>query len=302
MKKLLILLVTILCILAPTATIAEDVNTYEQELYAECLEYFHHAVSLYQAGDYAAAFPLAYEAAAANIPEAEYMVGYLYQHGLGTEVDLEWAFTFYLYAATDGYPEGMNAVAWCYQTGTGTEKDLEEVDYWMTKYTAITGGGQGTTANGGTTDNTTLIPVGQKAVVANTASLSVSGWEMLDTYSFVAGATSYDGDYTAISGAENQFIAVTLAYTNTSSSSYLYDEYITHVGLVYENTTISSVYAILQPEPSGNGYTDPTLLIDAGNSVTLIYMFTVPSDTANQGAPVAFSLRFDESPISFSLQ
>ena len=189
------------------------------------------------------------------------MVATMYHNGLGTEKDLDWAFYYYLNASVDGAFASPLMLSKFYANGIGTEKDQAKADYWMNVYNDIQANPpprneiifQGDAA---------LISAGQKAVVVDTAELSVSGWDMVDSYSFIAGPDSYNGDYTVQSRSDIRFVIVSLSYQNLSANAVLYDEYITNMVLVFDAATVNKGITVLQP--SGTGYTDPPMLIRSG--------------------------------------
>ncbi|CAG8666539.1 6306_t:CDS:1, partial [Ambispora leptoticha] len=77
------------------------------------------------------------------------LLAFLYYWGIGTKVNREETFHWYLKAAESGKDFlAQNQVAWCYQMGIGTEKNLTKAFYWY-KQSATNGhaGGQSNLGN-----------------------------------------------------------------------------------------------------------------------------------------------------------
>jgi len=66
-----------------------------------------------------------------GIPQAQFNLGVLYEHGIGTKVDLERAFILYGKASKQNYLEAQNNLAALYYDGRGTEKNIVKALYWL---------------------------------------------------------------------------------------------------------------------------------------------------------------------------
>ena len=81
----------------------------------------------------AAAVPLLREAAARQLPEAEYALGTLYGAGQGVERSDALAFEWYRKAASRGLPSAEHAVGYALSEGAGTQKDQAGAVDWFRK-------------------------------------------------------------------------------------------------------------------------------------------------------------------------
>ncbi|HTZ46298.1 MAG TPA: tetratricopeptide repeat protein [Verrucomicrobiae bacterium] len=69
-------------------------------------------------------------AAAKNNPDAEFVLGYLYEHGQGVSQDYAFAFRNYRDAAAQHHPGAENNLASLYQNGLGVPKDAHNAFEW----------------------------------------------------------------------------------------------------------------------------------------------------------------------------
>ena len=74
--------------------------------------------------DYNVALSYYLKAAKSNIPGAIHNIGYLYQHGLGVQVDLIKAASWYERSADLGFSTSQHDLAFMYETGLGVKTDL----------------------------------------------------------------------------------------------------------------------------------------------------------------------------------
>jgi TPR repeat protein len=75
---------------------------------------------------YVKAFPLLLEAAQAGDAECQNLVGYSYEHGLGTPKDLSEAIHWYGASAVQGHPDGSFNLALAYDFGTGVRRNARK--------------------------------------------------------------------------------------------------------------------------------------------------------------------------------
>lgn len=66
-------------------------------------------------------------------------LGYLYGNGIGVEKDLTKAFEWNLKAAKSGDPSGMFNVGKKYELGIGIAYDMEKANYWLEKAKKVKG-------------------------------------------------------------------------------------------------------------------------------------------------------------------
>lgn len=69
-------------------------------------------------------------AAAQNNPDAEFVLGYLYEHGQGVSQNFAMAFQNYSAAAAQRHPGAENNLASLYHNGLGVPKDLRKAFQW----------------------------------------------------------------------------------------------------------------------------------------------------------------------------
>lgn len=119
MKHLAIFFLTLLLSLTATAQSAD-------KLYDE-------GKALYDAKDYAKAFPKLKAAAEKGHEKAQYRLGRCYDKGNGTAEDDEKAFLWYSKSAAQGYAKAQYQVGKCYKDGEGTPKDHAKAVSYFTK-------------------------------------------------------------------------------------------------------------------------------------------------------------------------
>lgn len=73
------------------------------------------------------------EYAAQDLPEAQYLMGFAYQSGLGVSVNYVEAMRYYLKAAESGYTSAMLNIGVLYQNGDGVAQDESEAIRWYRK-------------------------------------------------------------------------------------------------------------------------------------------------------------------------
>jgi TPR repeat protein len=66
-------------------------------------------------------------------PEAQYELGFYYEHGEGVEKDLEKAFEWYTKSAEQGDKNAQNHLGLCYANGNGVEQNLHRAIEWFHK-------------------------------------------------------------------------------------------------------------------------------------------------------------------------
>ena len=112
MKQLFSLILFWLISLSANAQSAE-------KLYAE-------GKQLYDAKDYAAAFPKLKAAAEKGHKKAQYRLGRCYDKGRGTEENDQQAFAWYEKSAQQGYAKAQYQLGKCYKDGEGVDKDRKK--------------------------------------------------------------------------------------------------------------------------------------------------------------------------------
>jgi TPR repeat protein len=65
--------------------------------------------------------------------DAQYKVGYCYDHGIGVNMDKKKAFDLYKIAAKEDNCDAQKSLAFLYEQGDGTEKSIEKAIYWYEK-------------------------------------------------------------------------------------------------------------------------------------------------------------------------
>ena len=65
--------------------------------------------------------------------EAQYKVGYYYDHGIVVEVDKERALDLYKMAAKEGNNNAQKSLAYLYEQSEETETNLDDAIYWYKK-------------------------------------------------------------------------------------------------------------------------------------------------------------------------
>lgn len=66
-------------------------------------------------------------------PEAQYMLGIMYEDGSGVEQNLAKAFLWYEKSALQGYQDAQSTLAWMYDTGEGVPQDYYKAAQWYKK-------------------------------------------------------------------------------------------------------------------------------------------------------------------------
>tara|TARA_R110002072_G_scaffold3055_1_gene22956 strand:- start:309 stop:1406 length:1098 start_codon:yes stop_codon:yes gene_type:complete len=88
------------------------------------------ASEIYGSGDHDAAFKAYLEAADLGSIDSQFMVGTLYQCGIGCEIDMEKAREYYAYAAERGHKIAQHYYGALLQMGLGGPVDMEAAVYW----------------------------------------------------------------------------------------------------------------------------------------------------------------------------
>jgi len=89
--------------------------------------------ALYDAKEYAKAFPKLKTAAEKGHKKAQYRLGRCYDKGNGTEKDKPLAFKWYTKSAEQGFAKALYQVGKCYKEGEGVEKDHVKAVSFFTK-------------------------------------------------------------------------------------------------------------------------------------------------------------------------
>jgi hypothetical protein len=91
---------------------------------------------LYDAKNYAAAFPKLKAAAEKGHKKAQYRLGRCYDKGRGTEENDQLAFQWYEKSASQGYAKAQYQLGDCYKDGDGVQKDRKKAVEWFKKAAA----------------------------------------------------------------------------------------------------------------------------------------------------------------------
>lgn len=121
MKRLLLLLMTVFSLSA----YAQNAD----KLYEE-------GKKLYDAQNYAAAFPKLKAAAEKGHKKAQYRLGRCYDKGRGTQENEKLAFQWYEKSAAQGYAKAQYELGDCYKDGDGVAKDRKKAVEWFKKAAA----------------------------------------------------------------------------------------------------------------------------------------------------------------------
>ncbi len=90
---------------------------------AACADAFQDGVTALQAGQYAVALDIWQKSAEAGDAQSQYGLGYLYQFGLGTDVDNVQALAWYQKSAAQNEPDALYASALMYESGRAGKQD-----------------------------------------------------------------------------------------------------------------------------------------------------------------------------------
>ena len=91
---------------------------------------------LYDAKNYAEAFPKLKAAAEKGHKKAQYRLGRCYDKGRGTEENDQQAFQWYEKSANQGYAKAQYQLGDCYKDGDGVAKDKKKAVEWFKKAAA----------------------------------------------------------------------------------------------------------------------------------------------------------------------
>ena len=83
-----------------------------------------------KAQDYEKAVKNYNNAANDGLAQAQYNLGYCYEHGYGVEKDYELAVKYYLLSANQGFASAQSNLGYCYAHGLGIEKDYTKAVYY----------------------------------------------------------------------------------------------------------------------------------------------------------------------------
>lgn len=65
--------------------------------------------------------------------DAQYHIGYLYEHGIGLPINLGKSFYWYCRSSEGGHVGAIKKVAQCYIDGKGVPEDLDEGMWWLSE-------------------------------------------------------------------------------------------------------------------------------------------------------------------------
>lgn len=108
----------------------ENLPTEYQKIFDYLTQLGNQAFDDYKKGNYVAAEPNLRKLAELGIPEAEYLLGEMYDKGLGVVQSDRDAFRLYLSAANHGNVGAMNDLAVCYKRGQGCTRSIEKALEW----------------------------------------------------------------------------------------------------------------------------------------------------------------------------
>ena len=85
----------------------------------------------YFAGDFILAHQYLSLSAETGNGEAQYLLGHMYEHGEGVEIDQRKSFLWYLASAQNSVPPAQYSLSLKYSFGIGTRKDVKEGLFWL---------------------------------------------------------------------------------------------------------------------------------------------------------------------------
>ncbi len=104
---------------------SHSTDSYDVSLYKEGL-------MAYQRKEHAESFPKIYPAALANIPEAQYKVGVMYDIGSGAPQNTDEAISWYQKSAEGGFISAQYKLGLLYEAGHGLPQNKTEAYKWYT--------------------------------------------------------------------------------------------------------------------------------------------------------------------------
>ena len=84
-------------------------------------------------GEYKKAFEYFKKVANENFPEAQNIMGVIYENGFGIEKDFKKSFEWTLKSANQGYPIAQNNIGLKYEKGEGVKQDYKKAFEWYEK-------------------------------------------------------------------------------------------------------------------------------------------------------------------------
>lgn len=94
---------------------------------------YNKGVDAYERGDYATALREMTPLAGQGNAFSQYVLGVMYENGMGVPENDTEAFKWYRLAAEQGIAEFQNKLGWMYDNGKGVEKNLTEAMKWYRK-------------------------------------------------------------------------------------------------------------------------------------------------------------------------
>ena len=85
----------------------------------------------YFGGDFVLAHEYLSLSAKTGNGEAQYLLGHMYEHGEGVEIDQQKSFLWYLASAKNSVPPAQYSLSLKYSFGIGTRKDVKEGLFWL---------------------------------------------------------------------------------------------------------------------------------------------------------------------------
>lgn len=90
----------------------------------------------FAAGEYARVVEMLSDAKLQTLPEAQFMLGHLYESGSGVAMDRGTALAWYKRAGDAGHAEAQARVGLAYEVGRGIERDYSQALYWYQRAAA----------------------------------------------------------------------------------------------------------------------------------------------------------------------
>ena len=119
MRQILMIIIALACTLGAGAQTAKEL--YQQ------------GKALYDAKDYAKAFPILQKAAQKGNKKAQYRLGRCYAKGKGVDKDKNEAFRWYSKSADQDYGKAQYQLGKCYLKGKGVQADEKKARKWLNK-------------------------------------------------------------------------------------------------------------------------------------------------------------------------
>jgi len=113
--------------------IIKQISKSSLNLLNDKIESYNQAVDAFETKNYRFALKIFKQLADLGIPEAQYNLGFMFQHGTGVDADWKQAASWYLKAAINGLAVAQHDIGICYYHGNGIEQSYDKAIEWMKK-------------------------------------------------------------------------------------------------------------------------------------------------------------------------